>query len=708
MDLIPAELKARKQWITWRHGPNGEKIPNGKSNDPATWCEFDEIKDFDKIAFVFSGDDPYVGIDLDNCVCDDGTYNETASYALNLFAGKAYCDVSYSQKGLHFIVRGKKPDWACCKRGDVECYDHARFWIMTGQTDESWSKIGDAQAELEEFLSKYLKKNTSPVVKAVSPVKMFSDIETRISDYVLGCAPASEGSRNQSGFSISGHLWAIRGDNGLEPTADQVFFGLSLWNAKNNPPLEEEELRKLVSNGKKNGTPRQQKIGMQIDSQLQTLGKSISDSLIAEFDAKKGETDDDDFCDSMVPKHGLLREIYDFYLDLAIRPSPVMGLAVSVVLMQTILGRKVRSHTDLRTNDYHLVLAATASGKEACKSCCVKILSAAGADHLLMAADVQSGNGLITAVSQQPCSLWVSDEFGKVLQAILDKRGNQHLKNIGKHLLTFYGESSGKFLGAAHAAGAKNEIDQPHLCVLGLSTGSTIFAGLDATSVSDGLINRIAFWPVQHRPILKDDYELPKVPESLISGIKSWVAFDPNTCQGNWDASSISFSDFRPNPSVIRPSEEAKCIWRNHCKKIDEKMERETGQRSALWGRTAARSLSLGMVHRCSRMQFPYESPISEIEREDIEWGIKLSVWLSRIACDLVEENMVDRDLERAKAILVASTASGKVAARDVLRKCRSLTAGDLDAAATRAGLQIITETGKGRPKKFYARSAAV
>ena len=71
---------------------------------------------------------------------------------------------------------------------------------------------------------------------------------------------------------------------------------------------------------------------------------------------------DEDFCQAMVPAKGLLKLIFDYYLDNSIRSSNIMGLAVSLSICETIMGRKVASHTDLRTNDYNLIIAQTASG----------------------------------------------------------------------------------------------------------------------------------------------------------------------------------------------------------------------------------------------------------------------------------------------------------------------------------------------------------
>ena len=74
-DLIPDELKARDQWVSWtgeiKVDGKVSKKPNGESDNPRTWGTFNKaVKQHvtfknTGIGFVFSPDDNYCGIDLD-------------------------------------------------------------------------------------------------------------------------------------------------------------------------------------------------------------------------------------------------------------------------------------------------------------------------------------------------------------------------------------------------------------------------------------------------------------------------------------------------------------------------------------------------------------------------------------------------------------------------------------------------------------------
>ncbi len=72
---IAQELKELDQWVGWRWKLIGEKwtkvpydLKTGRaaaSDDPETWAPYSVTEGHPNIGFVFSEEDPYLGIDLD-------------------------------------------------------------------------------------------------------------------------------------------------------------------------------------------------------------------------------------------------------------------------------------------------------------------------------------------------------------------------------------------------------------------------------------------------------------------------------------------------------------------------------------------------------------------------------------------------------------------------------------------------------------------
>jgi len=152
---IPEELKKRPQWVDWvyEHNPsdpdNPKKPPinpktgkKAKVNDPDTFATFEvAVKRYKKggvegIGFVFTDNDPYVGIDLDDCRNKiTGKIKIAAQLIIDSFA--SYTEISPSGTGIHIIAKGKLPgkgrNFGYVKSfGKVEMYDQAHYFTITG------------------------------------------------------------------------------------------------------------------------------------------------------------------------------------------------------------------------------------------------------------------------------------------------------------------------------------------------------------------------------------------------------------------------------------------------------------------------------------------------------------------------------------------------------------------------------------------------
>jgi len=706
-ERIPQELRDVPQWHCWRD-VNGTKIPlqidgtSAKSNDPSTWTDFETAESvsgfYSGIAFELSA--PWVGIDLDKCIDEQGI-KPWCIEILCRFDGIGFAEVSPSGTGIKIITRGRKPDGARCvhklEGGQIECYDHARFWTVTGDLYNGQDEIGDGQQAIDWLCEKFLSKEKKPIESPVCPVVPRtggSSLEKRAQSYLQSVPQAAEGGRNQAAFSLAGHLRSFEHDGELLSEL-QILDFCREWNARNLKPLPDDELQRAISSSGRNGTAREVK---QNRPMLPVHYPDVDLSRL--LGEERGEDfDDEQFCADSVPESGLLREVFDYYCQTSHRTSCVMGLAVAVSLCETLFGRRIASHTDMRTNDYNVIMAPTASGKEACETTIAKIFNAAGCTPMLPP-DVQSGNGLLKAVHEMPCGIWVCDEFGKMLEAIIDRKSNNgHAKQIGTHLLKLYSKSAGSYGGAAHADGIRNQVDQPHLVLLGLTTGQ-MFESIDSRQIQDGLFGRIAFWPVQNRPKRKTARALP-VPEKISAVVRSWQQWEP----------SVGLLS-KPTPEVIEMAGQSMERWDHHADAIDERMEHESESRAAIWGRVAARAMKLALIHRAARIE---DDPARidwacvMIEKQDIDWAIKLANWLARVACGLIRENVVDSQAARARHVLESVVLkAGSVSRRDLMREYRSISGSEFTSAAeglqAEGRIEITNEETNGRPKLIYRK----
>lgn len=154
---IPPELKVLRQWVFWK----ADKKPRNPHNnqlasvsDPRTWDTFDNackaVKNYagKGVGFVFTGNDAHCGVDLDKVISEDGQLDPEAQDIINRL--DSYTEVSQSGRGIHIIVRAKKPGNGS-KSEKLEIYDSGRFFALTGDLWEERGAINDRQSELDSL-----------------------------------------------------------------------------------------------------------------------------------------------------------------------------------------------------------------------------------------------------------------------------------------------------------------------------------------------------------------------------------------------------------------------------------------------------------------------------------------------------------------------------------------------------------------------------
>jgi len=400
---------------------------------------------------------------------------------------------------------------------------------------------------------------------------------------------------------------------------------------------------------------------------------------------------DEDFMATMVPKTGMIRAVYQYYQVVSQYPSAIFGMATALTFCQTMFGRRIRSQTDLRTNDYNIAMGTTGCGKEACENTIYNLFKSVGKD-LCHPSDMQSGNGLLAAIHAQPHGLWLCDEFGIMLESIIDPKSNPHLKNIAAHLLKFYTKANKDYGGAGHASGVRNKTIQPHLSVLGMST-PLVLSSITAKQVDQGLFGRLAFFVCQDRPKKRiSPLQPPK--EFLVKMVQRWIEWEPMR-PGNVNKT--------PNPEMMYMTPEAWDRWDKHSDDIREKMDMEGELRAAVWVRVAERTMKLAMTHRAARLaEDPAHADWGSIhmEMEDIDWAIKLSNHIGRVSCNLLLSEVEDRQMSEAQTkILTAVRSQESITQRVLSSNNKKITTAQFNAAALALEAQGLIKISRIKPQ---------
>jgi primase-polymerase (primpol)-like protein len=231
-DAVPAELRARPQWVGWRYEErNGEttKGPidakcgkHARVNDPATWSTFEqalaavERYRLSGVGYVFSLDDLYCGADLDKCRDPDtGGISETAHHIKCALA--SYTELSASGEGVHTIVKARKPGDRCraVHRGQkIELYDHGRWFAMSGAIERGGNlAIEERQKEIDALYASLFPPDAPPKPK--------SSGHARISASLAEILAKAQSAKNGDKFA---RLW--RGDWSGYPSQSEADLAL--------------------------------------------------------------------------------------------------------------------------------------------------------------------------------------------------------------------------------------------------------------------------------------------------------------------------------------------------------------------------------------------------------------------------------------------------------------------------------------------------
>ena len=182
--VIPDALVEREQWVCWREEDRDGKptkvpvMPESgafaSTTDPDTWTGFETALEFletgeaDGVGFVFSEDDPIVGVDLDDCrEPETAAVDSPAEDIIERL--DSYTEVSPSSTGFHVLVAGALPDGRN-RRGSVELYDSARFFTVTGDhVDGTPAQVARRQDALDAIHRDYVQDDEQGTADPGSP-----------------------------------------------------------------------------------------------------------------------------------------------------------------------------------------------------------------------------------------------------------------------------------------------------------------------------------------------------------------------------------------------------------------------------------------------------------------------------------------------------------------------------------------------------------
>jgi hypothetical protein len=194
---------------------------------------------------------------------------------------------------------------------------------------------------------------------------------------------------------------------------------------------------------------------------------------------------------------GLLAEISEWITSTAIIPVPELSLTSAIALLGGMFGDRALGPTRSGLNLYLATVMGVASGKGHAPKSIITLASNAGKPGAVTNGDPTSYAAIERILRKNISTVCVMDELGVTLQDVNSRHKNSAAASIRKFLLTVYDQADSVFHGRQYASDETKKDDSPlvgpSLTILGMTTPTTLYAGLSDESLNDGFLSRFVF-----------------------------------------------------------------------------------------------------------------------------------------------------------------------------------------------------------------------
>ena len=547
LNNIPNELKELNQWCNWRYEEKDGKQtkvpyqPNGKPakvNDAGTYSSYNAvlvaIDKYSGIGFIFTDDDPFCLVDLDN-------YKQSEHAQLIYEKFNSYSEYSPSGEGIHIICKGSIPTGK--NKKPYEIYSFGRFATMTG----NWiaHTINDRQDEATWLWNRLGGNNVSFNI-------IIEDQEQKYSDEDI-----IQQAMNAENWELFNRLnngdW--ESDYPSQSEADYAYTDIIQFYSKNRPQIERIFVSSLLGKRKKGKSKyhNNRMITRSFDKTVplveinyeeyknemnghasiaQLVEPAAHNGLVAGSNPAAGTIYDGN--SSIAIPHGWVGRIADYIYCSAPHPIAEIALGGALGLMAGICGRAFNiSGTGL--NQYILLLAETGMGKEQAQLGINKLINAINlvsfpSAEEFVCSDIASGPAILKYLSKKSkCVVSLLGEFGLRLEQMHDKRNSAEL-SLRRMLLDLYQKSAQGHIvrPTKYSDEDKNidaTIDSPAFSILGESVPSRVYDIINEDTIIGGLLPRFLFIEYKGtRPYLNKNHFNVQPSDDLVKWLAELVA----------------------------------------------------------------------------------------------------------------------------------------------------------------------------------------
>lgn len=464
-------------------------------------------------------------------------------------------------------------------------------------------------------------------------------------------APVEEGGRNVAAASLAGQY--LRAGDSI----DSVLLQVKAWNAANPSPLPTAEVERTVVSVAR--THLQNNPGAEIRIADYSLPDAApaDRTLLQKFPAE------------LLDPPGVVGEICRYINATAIMPQPILALGNALALFGAVIGRKVRTPTDLRSNLYVLGVGDSGCGKDHSRKAVKRICEAAGlTSEILGGEEVSSDSAVLAAVHAHPSILFQLDEIGHFISQANSRYAASHQKNIAPTFTKLFSSASTTYLGKEYAGGRERmDIVQPNVSLYGTTVADRLYGGLTPGEVSDGFLGRMIVFKSEDPDPTPQKVKSNDVPESIVSQVQAWWSRqDLPRAEGNIAAVT------RHTPITVEIEPEADAEFGRfavECRAA--RMSIKGTGLDVIWSRAVEHALKVALVVACG---CDYQTPI--ISGQVAAYSTNLIGFNVQSLIHEVGDNLAGSEYERDVLYVlrkIKRAGPGGISRRDLTQSTRKL-----------------------------------
>lgn len=414
-----------------------------------------------------------------------------------------------------------------------------------------------------------------------------------------------------------------------------------------------------------------------------------------------------DLPDSALRPMGVVGELVDWICDWTSEPIRIHALGAALVIVGTLLGRKVYTRTRPSSTALYIgAIAPSGMGKQHPQDC------------IRLALDEVCGNGsmhmgwnvslpaIVVALQHQASKVMIADEFADKLIGLRSKNATTSQSAISEGLRSLWGTNTGTYSPDVSLNRGDHKIMRPAMSFYGASTNKDFSRSLVSKDVTNGLFNRFLLLPrygaVEKRREIEGVIALPeKLKERL-----QWL----HQCLPPMQLTLAQRGDGYPTPLLVPFSAEAEAMNEAN-KALQASMLLAADQDDALmlYGRYAEQIKRVATVVACGRCAANLTA--TEITAGDMQFAETLVRYSIDQFITIVRRDMVESWVQaQHKLVLGIIRAAGEISRNELIRRVDGRIKGrdveelikTLLGGENIVGLRVEPGAKGGRPKEVY------